>query len=123
MANTTEGHRRHNMVVAAEAWQPIDGVGSAQQESTCSTGGINSINVPSAAVGMIITANVDVSLGFRSTVAITASVWYLLAALTPSPALLIPRHGDVTANKSAVRFRAITTKGKINFLFIAGRGS
>lgn len=30
MANVTTGHRKHNMVVAAEAWQPIDGVGSAQ---------------------------------------------------------------------------------------------
>ena len=122
MANTTEGHRRHNMVVAAEAWQPIDGVGSAQQDKSCVTG-IDSIDVPSAAVGMIITANVDVSLAFRSTVAITASVGYLLAALTPSPALLIPRHGDFAANKSVVRFRSITTKGRCNFLFIAGRGS
>lgn len=121
MANLTTGHRKHNMVVAAEAWQPIDGTASAQQSFSINTT-VNSTTVPSTAVGMMITANVNVSLGLHSTFNPTASQGYMLASMTPSPALLVPRHGAHTAGKSIVLWRTLTGTGRINFLFIAGRG-
>ena len=121
------------MTIAAQAWQPIagivDGAASAlaQQSFSAATGGLASVKVPSAATGMIITADVDVSLGLGSTFLITKSQGYLLAALTPFPALLLPRQNNRSAaagsDSTSVRFRAITTAGRINFLFIGGRGS
>lgn len=119
--NLTTGHRRHNMVAAAEGWQPIEGVGSAQISISMSTG-LHSVVVPSAAVAMIITANQAASLSLRSTFAPTASQGYLLPSMTPSPALLIPRHADLSADKSVVRFRATANLGRINFMFLTGRG-
>lgn len=71
---------------------------------------------------MIITADQNCSLSLRSTFAPTASQGYLLPSMTPSPALLVPRHGDLSADKSVVRYLAMTTKGRINFMFLTGRG-
>lgn len=126
MANVTPGHRQQNMTVNTQAWQPIVGAGSAQQTAIASTGGLQSMKVPSAAVGMIITADVDVSLSLGSTFAATVSQGYLLAKLTPFPALLVPRQNNWSAaagsDSTAVKFRAITATGRVNFLFIAGRG-
>lgn len=110
------------MTIAAQAWQPIEGAGSAQLSLSMSTG-LHSVAVPSAAAGMIITADQHASLSLRSTFVPTASQGYLLPSMTPSPALMIPRHGDLSASKAVVRFRALTTLGRINFIFIAGRGS
>jgi hypothetical protein len=121
VANLTGGHRRHQMIVAPEGWQPIDGVGSAVQTLSCSAG-VHSIDIPSAAKGMIITADVNIAIGLRSTFNPTASQGYLLASMTPSPTLLIPRHGDLSADKSVVRFRAMAATGRITFNFITGRG-
>lgn len=118
----TEGHRGLQMVVGAQAWQPIDGVGSAQRSLSMSTG-LQSIAVPSAAVAMIITCNKAASLSFHSTFVPTASQGYLLPSMTPSPALLVPRHGAISAGKAVVRFRALTATGRFNVLFITGRGS
>ncbi len=132
MAATTPGHRGANMTIAAQAWQPIAGIGGsaasalAQQSLSCATA-LHSVKVPSAATGMIVTADVDVSLSLGSTFAATASQGYLLAALTPFPALLLPRQNNWSAaagsDSTAIKFRAINTKGRIHFMFIGGRGA
>lgn len=122
MAATTPGHRGPQMTIAAQAWQPIDGTGSAQQSDTLSTA-VRSIDVPDNATGMIITADQNASIAFRSTFVPTASQGYLLPSMTPSPALLVPRYGDINSGKATVVYTAMTTKGRINFLFIGGRGT
>lgn len=126
-ATTTTGHRIANMIVGAQPWQPIGGTGSAQQTIAVSTGAVNSIAIPSTAEGMIITANVDISISLMSTFAATISQGYLLAALAPSPALLVPTFnnwgGAAGAESTAIKIRALTATGRANVMFIKGRGS